>query len=100
MVNQTLKQHEELIDKHEVKLEDIQNDLIDIKVRLGIKDKTNGQVVEYQEQLIHAQETERIERKEEDARLREDIRRVETKTWFILTGVILAILLQIVQALN
>lgn len=100
MVDQTLKQHEELIDKHEVKLEDIQKDLIDIKVRLGIKDKTNGQVVEYQEQLIHAQETERAERKEEDARLREDIRRVETKTWFILTGVILAILLQIVQALN
>ena len=99
-MDQTLKQHEELIDKHEVKLEDIQKDLIDIKVRLGIKDKTNGQVIEYQQQLVDAQEKEREERVLGDAQLREDIKRVDDKTWMILTGVILAILIEIVQVLR
>lgn len=90
-----LKSHEQLIDKHEYKLEDIQQDLTDVKVRLGIKDKTNGQVVEYQKQLVDAQEQERIERKEADKELKEDIKRVDDKTWYILTGVILSILIEI-----
>lgn len=94
-MDQTLKMHEEMIDKHEYKLEDIQQDLIDVKVRLGIKDKTNGQVVQYQKDLVDAQEKEREERKEADAQLREDIRKVDEKTWYILTGVILAVLLEI-----
>lgn len=84
-----------MIDKHEYKLEDIQQDLIDVKVRLGIKDKTNGQVVEYQKQLVDAQEHERVERKEADNRLNEKIDRVDDKTWYILTGVIASILLEI-----
>lgn len=99
-MDQTLKQHEELIDKHEFKLEDIQKDLIDIKVRLGIKDKTNGQVIEYQQQLVDAQEKEREERVRGDAQLREDIKRVDDKTWMILSGVILSILVQIMQVLR
>lgn len=99
-MDQTLKQHEELIDKHEFKLEDIQKDLIDIKVRLGIKDKTNGQVIEYQQQLVDAQEKEREERVRGDTQLREDIKRVDDKTWMILTGVILAILIEVVQMLR
>ena len=94
-MDQTLKNHEELIDKHEVKLEDIQQDLIDLKVRLGIKDKTNGQVVQYQKDLVEAQERERVERKENDALLRDEIKRLDDKTWYILTGVILSILLEI-----
>lgn len=99
-MDQTLKQHEELIDKHEVKLEDIQQDLIDVKVRLGIKDKTNGQVVEYQKTLVEAQERERQERVKGDAQLRDDIKRLDDKTWMILSGVILAILIEIVQVLR
>jgi len=101
-MDQTLKQHEvniseheKLIDKHEVKLEDIQQDLIDLKVRLGIKDKTNGQVVAYQEQLVTAQMQEREERKEQDEALKEDIRKLDERTWYILTGVVLSILLEI-----
>ena len=84
-----------MIDKHEYKLEDIQQDLIDVKVRLGIKDKTNGQVVDYQRQLVEAQTQERAERKEQDRLLREDIERVDSRTWYILTGVVLSILLEI-----
>jgi len=83
-----------MIEDHEYKLSDIQKDLTDIKVRLGIKDKTNGQVVAYQKQLMDAQKQERLERKEEDANLRESIKRVDDKTWVILTGVILGILLK------
>lgn len=98
-MDQTLKAHEEIIDRHEYKLEDIQQDLIDVKVRLGIKDKTNGQVVQYQKDLVDAQEKEIEERKEADALLREDIRKVDEKTWYILTGVILAILLEIAPKL-
>lgn len=94
-MDQTLKHHEELIDKHEYKLEDIQQDLIDVKVRLGIKDKTNGQVIQYQKDLVDAQEQERAERKEADTRLMEDIKRIDDRTWYILTGVILSILLEI-----
>jgi len=95
-MDQTLKQHEHMIEDHEYKLSDIQKDLTDIKVRLGIKDKTNGQVVAYQQQLMDAQKQERDERKEEDAKLRDSIKRVDDKTWVILTGVILGILLKFV----
>lgn len=94
-MNQTLKEHEELIDKHEVKLEDIQQDLIDLKVRLGIKDKTNGQVVKYQQDLEDAQERERAERKEQDSILMSRIDKVDERLWFIVTGIILMVLLEI-----
>ena len=94
-MEQTLKAHEEMIDKHEYKLEDIQKDLIDIKVRLGIKDKTNGQVIEYQKQLVDAQEQEKIERKEADESLNAKIDKLDDRTWYILTGVVLSILLEI-----
>lgn len=90
-----LKSHEEMIDKHEYKLEDIQQDLIDVKVRLGIKDKTNGQVVQYQQDLVDAQEQERAERKEQDAILMGRIDKVDERLWFIVTGIILMVLLEI-----
>lgn len=94
-MDQTLKAHEEMIDRHEYKLEDIQQDLIDVKVRLGIKDKTNGQVVQYQEELVNAQEQERTERKEQDAMLMGRIDKVDERLWFIVTGIILMVLLEI-----
>lgn len=94
-MEKTLKMHEEIIDKHEYKLEDIQQDLIDIKVRLGIKDRTNGQVVEYQKELVDAQERERVERKEQDSILMGRIDKVDERLWFIVTGIILMVLLEI-----
>ena len=94
-MDQTLKLHEDLIDKHDDKIDHLQRDVTDIKVRLGIKDKTNGQVIQYQKDLVDAQELEREERKEADRELKEDIKRVDDKTWYILTGVILSILLEI-----
>lgn len=94
-MDQTLKQHEELIDKHDDRLDSIQQDLIDLKVRLGIKDKTNGQVLEYYDTLVDAQERERIERKEADSRLREDIKKVDDKIWYVLGAIILMILFEI-----
>lgn len=94
-MDQTLKLHDELIDKHDGKIERIQQDLTDIKVRLGIKDKTNGQVLQYQQELVEAQELERNERKEADRELKEDIKRLDDKTWYILTGVILVILIDL-----
>lgn len=94
-MDQTLKMHEEMIDKHEYKLEDIQQDLIDVKVRLGIKDKTNGQVVQYQKDLVEAQEKEREERKEQDAMIMNRIDKVDERLWFIVTGIILMVLLEI-----
>jgi hypothetical protein len=93
--HQILELHDELIDKHDDKIDNIQQDLTDIKVRLGIKDKTNGQVLKYQQELVEAQELERNERKEADKELKEDIKRLDDKTWYILTGVILVILLDI-----
>ena len=95
MDHQILELHDELIDKHDDKIESIQQDLTDIKVRLGIKDKTNGQVLLYQQELVEAQELERNERKEADKELKEDIKRLDDKTWYILTGVILVILIDI-----
>lgn len=94
-MDQTLKLHEDLIDKHDDKIDNLQRDITDIKVRLGIKDKTNGQVIQYQKDLVDAQELERAERKEADRELKEDIKRVDDKTWYILTGVILSILMEI-----
>jgi len=94
-MDQTLKEHEHMIDEHDVRLDRIQQDVTDIKVRLGIKDITNGNVLKYQEDLVKAQEQERSERKENDAQLRDDIKRLDDKTWYILTGVILGILLEI-----
>ena len=91
-MDQTLKRHEEVISEHKNELCDIKQDLVDIKTRLGIKDLTNGQVVDYQKQLADALALEREERKAMDEKL-------DNRTWFILTGIIIAILLEIVFAL-
>lgn len=94
-MDQTLKSHEQLIEKHEYKLEDIQQDLIDIKTRLGIKDLTNGQVVDYQKRLVQVINEEKAERKEQDTLLRDDIKKIDDKTWYIVTGIILVVVLEI-----
>lgn len=94
-MDQTLKMHEELIDKHEYKLEDIQQDLTDLKVRLGIKDKTNGQVVEYQKQLMDAQNKEREDRKENDRLLIERIDKIDERIWYLAVGIGVSVLLEI-----
>ena len=94
-MDQTLKEHEHLIDEHDDKLSNIQQDLTDIKVRLGIKDLTNGQVVEYQKQLSEAISEERKERKEQDNLLSESLKSLDDKIWFIVTGIILMVLLEI-----
>lgn len=94
-MDQTLKLHDEKIEYHEDKLESIQQDLTDLKVRLGIKDKTNGQVVKYQRDLVKAQEQERAERKEADAQLRDDIKKVDDKVWYILGAILLMIVFEI-----
>lgn len=94
-MDQTLKQHESMIENHEVKLEDIQKDLIDLKVRLGIKDKTNGQVVEYQRQLVDAQEKERDDRKEQDRLLFERIDKIDERIWYLAVGIGVSVLLEI-----
>ena len=88
MDNQTLKKHDEIIDEHNSEICHIRQDLIDIKTRLGIKDLTNGQVVEYQKQLADAIAMEREERKAMDEKL-------DNRTWFILTGIIISILIEI-----
>lgn len=95
ILNQTLEEHEKIIDEHDSELCGIKQDLVDIKTRLGIKDLTNGQVVEYQKLLSKAFVDERNERKESDNQLREDVKRLDDKTWMILTGVVLSILLEI-----
>lgn len=91
--------HHEVIDKHEAKIDKIQQDVVDIKTRLGIKDITNGQVLKYHKDLIKAHEDEICNRKEADALLREQINKVENRTWMILVGIIIVFLGQIVQAL-
>lgn len=91
-MDQTLKKHEEVIEEHDDEICNIRRDLIDIKTRLGIKDLTNGQVVEYQKQLADAIALERDERKVMDEKL-------DNRTWYILTGIIIAILLEIAFAL-
>ena len=95
-LEQTLKQHDVLIDKHEDKLDKVQQDVIDIKARLGIKDLTNGQVVKYQEQLVKSLEDERLERKEQDQLLMEQISKIDERLWFVVVGIILSVLLEIV----
>ena len=92
-LDQTLKEHDDKIDH-------IQQDIVDIKTRLGIKDLTNGQVVEYQKQLVKAIEDEKVERKEQDNFLREDIKDIRNITWMIMVSVILAILLEVVSILS
>lgn len=87
-MDQIVKRHDEIIDEHDDELCNIRQDLIDIKTRLGIKDLTNGQVVEYQKQLADAIALEREERKAMDEKL-------DSRTWFILTGIIISILLEI-----
>lgn len=94
-MDQTLKEHEHLIDEHDDKLSNIQQDITDIKVRLGIKDLTNGQVVDYQKRLSDDIADERKERKEQDNLLRESLKSMDDKIWFIVTGIILMVLLEI-----
>lgn len=84
-----------MIDKHEDRLDKIQTDLTDIKVRLGIKDKTNGQVVKYQEQLVENQRMEINERKENDALIRSDIAKLDERLWYIVTGILVVIVFDI-----
>lgn len=55
----TLKHHEEMIYEHDEDLCHIRQDLVDIKTRLGIKDLTNGQVKDYQKQLVKSLEEEK-----------------------------------------
>ena len=97
-----LEQHEDMIDKHEDKLDDIQRDLTDIKVRLGIKDKTNGQVLQYHKDLIEANQKEIDERKEQDAhilalmdKIDERIDKVDERMWYLATGVLITIMIEI-----
>lgn len=97
-----LEQHEDMIDKHEDKLDDIQKDLTDIKVRLGIKDKTNGQVLQYHKDMIEANQKEIDERKEQDAhilalmeKINERIDKVDERVWYITTGVLVSIMIEI-----
>lgn len=84
-----------MIDKHEDRLDKIQTDLTDIKVRLGIKDKTNGQVVKYQEQLVANQMMEINERKENDALIRSEIAKLDERLWYIVTGILIVIVFDI-----
>lgn len=101
-MERVLEQHEDMIDKHEDKLEKIQTDLTDIKVRLGIKDKTNGQVLAYQQQLIDENQKEIENRKEQDAlllalmeKLNDRVDKVDERIWYIATGVLISIMLEI-----
>jgi uncharacterized metal-binding protein len=94
-MNQTLKEHEHLIDEHDVRLDNIQNDVTDIKVRLGIKDITNGNVIQYQKDLVKAQEDERAERKEQDRLLLEQIAKIDERLWYLAVGIGVSVLLEI-----
>lgn len=94
-MNQTLKEHEHLIDEHDVRLDKIQNDVTDIKVRLGIKDITNGNVIQYQKDLVKAQEDERAERKEQDRLLLEQIAKIDERLWYLAVGIGVSVLLEI-----
>lgn len=101
-MERVLEQHEDMIDKHEDKLEQIQTDLTDIKVRLGIKDKTNGQVLEYQKQLVDANQKEINDRKEQDALILALLEKVDSRIdktderiWYLATGVLISIMLEI-----
>lgn len=88
-----------MLDKHDDKIDQIQQDLVDIKTRLGVKDLTNGQIVDYQKGLVEAQAQEREERKEQDALLRSNIEKIDSRTWYILAGIIIIFLGELVQAI-
>ena len=101
-MEKVLEQHEDMIDRHEDKLEVIQQDLTDIKVRLGIKDKTNGQVLAYQQQLVDANQKEIDDRKEQDAlilglmeKVNDRIDKIDEKVWYLATAVLVSIMLEI-----
>lgn len=94
-MDQTLKEHEHLIDEHDERLDRLQKDVTDIKVRLGIKDITNGNVVKYQEDMVKAQEQERAERKEQDRLLLEQIAKIDERLWYLAVGIGVSVLLEI-----
>ena len=94
-MDQTLREHEHLIDEHDVRLEKLQTDITDIKVRLGIKDISNGNVIKYQEDLVKAQEQERLERKEQDRLLLEQIAKIDERLWYLAVGIGVSVLLEI-----
>lgn len=94
-MDQTLKEHEHLIDEHDVRLDNIQKDVTDIKVRLGIKDISNGNVLKYQQDLVKAQEQEREERKEQDRLLLEQIAKIDERLWYLAVGIGVSVLLEI-----
>ena len=94
-MDQTLIEHEHMIDEHDVRLDKIQNDVTDIKVRLGIKDITNGNVIQYQKDLVKAQEDERAERKEQDRLLLEQIAKIDERLWYLAVGIGVSVLLEI-----
>ena len=109
MVDQTLREHEHMIDEHDIRLETLQSDVTlikndigglktdvnDVKVRLGIKDKTNGQVIEYQKQLVDAQGKEREDRKEQDEKMFEYLSKLDERIWDLAVGVGLSVLLEL-----
>lgn len=97
-MSNTLEEHDALLNEHEDDIRQIHTDIIDIKTRLGIKDMTNGQVVEYQQELKNRLDEERAERKESDKVLREDIKSVDNKVWFVVTGIIIVIAINILEA--
>lgn len=109
MVDQTLREHEHMIDEHDIRLETLQSDVTlikddlgglktdvnDVKVRLGIKDKTNGQVIEYQKQLVDAQDKEREDRKEQDEKMFEYLSKLDERIWYLAVGIGVSVLLEI-----
>lgn len=109
MVDQTLREHEHMIDEHDIRLETLQSDVTlikndigglktdvnDVKVRLGIKDKTNGQVIEYQKQLVDAQDKEREDRKEQDQKMFDYLSKLDERIWYLAVGIGISVLLEI-----
>ena len=109
MVDQTLREHEHMIDEHDIRLETLQSDVTlikndvgglktnvnDVKVRLGIRDKTNGQVIEYQKQLVDAQDKEREDRKEQDRIILERLDKLDERIWYLAVGIGISVLLEI-----
>ena len=93
-MDQTLKEHSQLIEKHDDRIDHIQRDITDIKVRLGLNDISNGNVLKYQEELVKAQEQEREERKEQDRLLMELISRIDERIWYLVVGIILSVMLE------
>ena len=94
-MEQTLKSHENMIEHHDVRLDKIQSDVTDIKVRLGLKDISNGNVIKYQENLVKSHEQEREERKEQDKILLERIDKIDERLWYLAVGIGVSVLLEI-----